>query len=99
MEIYFDALIIFHAVSAKIANTTEIQLNKLRARFSRIELENVHYFSTPISVTLTDGIKINNKGLVCVHFEFDAFSTLVRGELRNSNPLPGRWARDGVENN
>ena len=25
-------------------------------------------------------------GLLCVQPEFDAFSTLVRGEMRNSNP-------------
>ena len=44
-------------------------------------------------ISVMDGIKINeqnksiSKGLLYVRAEFDAFSTLLRGEMWNSNPL------------
>ena len=43
-------------------------------------------------ISVTDDIEINEQnksiatGLLYVQAEFDAFSTLVRGEMRNSNP-------------
>ena len=38
-------------------------------------------------ILVTDDIKKIGKGLLYVHTEFDNFSTILHGEIWNSNPL------------
>ena len=99
-----------------MSSVTEIQLNKLRARFPASFAPMILANHVPLSeweggndniganqagkcacsllncISVTDDSETNEQnksiatGLLYAYSEFDAFSTLVRGEIRISNP-------------
>ena len=60
---------------------------------NRVHVHGKYTFTLQSYISVTDNIQVDelNKliatGLFYVHTEFDAFSTLVPGEMYNSNPL------------